>query len=233
VEDASEILNIKGEVVPVTGKDTRLKMVLRNGKILSGQNEINHNFQIEKIGISKNYLYPRATANPKAIKKIKEADAIIIGPGNHFCSIIPNLLVKGIPEAIRNSKALLIYNCNLVNKKGHTQEYTLDDYVDSINRHIGEDRIDYVIFNSKKPGANLINKYERRKDSIVFFDKNARKKRKYKIIEADLLSQDKIIHDKSDAISKMRSFIRHDSDKLARVIDEITKKQKSRWMSKK
>jgi len=105
VDKASRILNVKGNVIPVTEKDTNLFMELKNGKVLNGEEEINHNFDIEKIGISKNYLKPKAIANPKAVKAILDADLVIIGPGNHYCSIIPNFLVIGITEAIQKKFA--------------------------------------------------------------------------------------------------------------------------------
>jgi uncharacterized cofD-like protein len=221
VEEASKILNVKGEVIPVTGKDTNLFVLLKNGKKLQGENEINHNFEIEKTGIKKIYLNPKALANKKALEKIKKADVIIIGPGNYYCSILPNLLVSGISQAIRKSKAKIVYNCNLVNKKGHTEEFDLDTYVDSINGYLGADRIDFVTFNSKNPKKEIIKKYKLKNESLIKFDKNKNKQRKYEIIEADILNNKEIIHDKSDKIASVRSLIRHDSDKLARLIMKI------------
>jgi uncharacterized cofD-like protein len=103
VEEAGKILNVKGEVIPVTEDDISLRMELEDGKMLRGEHEINMNFSIEKIGIKKFYLKPKAASNPKAIEKIMEADVIIIGPGNHYCSVLPNMLVPGISSAIRRS----------------------------------------------------------------------------------------------------------------------------------
>jgi len=218
VEEAAKILNTKGEVIPVTDKDTKLFMELKNGKILKGEEEINHSQDIQKIGIKKNYLLPEAKANKKAIQRINEADLIIIGPGNHYCSIIPNFLVKGITEAIRKSKAKVVYNCNLVNKAKHTENFTLDDYVDSINDYLGGKRIDYVIYNNKKPSARLIKKYEDHKELLVKFNEKDRTNRNYKIISADILSNRRPKFSASDKLAAQRSFIRHDSEKLAKVL---------------
>ncbi len=218
VEEATEILNVKGEVIPVTNQDARLYLKLKNGKMLKGENEINHNFNIEKVGAKKIYYSPKVKANPKAIKRISEADLIIIGPGNHYCSIIPNFLVEGIPEAISRSKARVVYNSNLVNKKGHTEKFTLDDYVDSIESFIGKKKIDYVTFNIQKPSRKLVSKYKSKRESIIEFDDKCRKCRSYQIIKADLLSKKKVKLNPADAISNIRSFIRHDSDKLARTL---------------
>ena len=226
IAEAEKILNVKGEVIPVTENDANLYIELKNGKKLKGENEINHNFEIEKIGIKKIYLNPKAKAkaNKKALEKIRKADLIIIGPGNHYCSVLPNFLVSGIAEAIRKSKAKVVYNCNLVNKKGHTEKFTLDDYVNSMNKNIGSARIDYVTFNIGEPDAKLVKKYENKKELLIKWNKKNKKNKKYKkykIIEADLLSQQKVKFDKADKISKTRSYIRHDSEKLEKTLMKI------------
>ncbi|MFA6285341.1 MAG: gluconeogenesis factor YvcK family protein [Parcubacteria group bacterium] len=222
VEEAGKILNVKGEVIPVTEDDISLRMELEDGKMLRGEHEINMNFSIEKIGIKKFYLKPKAASNPKAIEKIMEADVIIIGPGNHYCSVLPNMLVPGISSAIRRSKAKVIYICNLVNKKGHTEKFGLDDYVDSVNEMIGKKRIDYVTYNIKKPSDKLIAKYRRQREELTGFFPGDRKNRNYKVIRADLLSSKVPVYSKNDAIADIRSFIRHDSRKLSKVIMMIS-----------
>lgn len=216
LEEAMKILNVKGEVIPVTNMATNLCIKLGNGKILKGENEINHNFDIEKKGIKKIYFSPDAKANPKAVKRILEADLIIIGPGNHYCSIVPNLIVKGIPEAIKKSKAKVVYNCNLVNKKGHTEKFALDDYADSINKFIGSDRIDFVTFNTKRPNEKLIKKYESQRELLIGFDES--RSRKYRVVKTNLISQENVKFSPADAIASIRSFIRHDSVKLAKTL---------------
>lgn len=218
VDEASKILNVKGEVIPVTNEHAHLFMKLKNGKILEGENEINHNFFIQKYGIEKMYFSPNVKANPRALKRIAEADLIVIGPGNHYCSILPNFLVKGISEAIRKSKASVVYNCNLVNKPGHSDFFTLDDYVDSINSFIGKARINFVTFNTKKPGKNIIEKYESKKELLIEFNLPDREKRSYRILRGDILSGKKPVFSVSDKLADKRAFIRHDSHKLAEML---------------
>jgi uncharacterized cofD-like protein len=218
VEEAAEILNIRGEVIPVTNEKVNLFVLLKNGKSIEGENEINHNFEIEEIGIKKNYLFPQALANKKAVRRILEADLVVIGPGNHYCSILPNFLVKGISEALQKTKAKVVYNCNLVNKKGHTEKFALDDYVSMINGIIGKERIDFVTFNTKNPGKSLIKKYKDSEELLVKFDSMQIKKRSYAVIRTDLLSNKKLTYSKADVIAAQRAFIRHDSEKLARVL---------------
>jgi uncharacterized cofD-like protein len=221
VEEVSRILNVKGEVIPVTKDDVSLCMELNGGKILAGQLEIWKSDIIEKSGIKNFNLKPDARANPKAISCLKESDVIIIGPGSHYGSVLPNLLVRGISRAIVKSKAIVIYNCNLVNKKGQTEKMRLDDYVCSVNNYLGGERINFAIYNTKKPDKNLVAKYERQKEILVGFLPESVLDRKYKVILADLLSSKVSVFSPHDAISSRRSLIRHDSDKLARVIMEI------------
>ena len=220
VEQAAQILNVKGEVIPVTDDDTNLFLQLQNGKFIKGENEINHNFEIEKIGIKKIYLNPRAKASKKAVQRILEADLIVIGPGNYYCSIVPNFLVKGISEAVARSKAKVVFNCNLVNKRGQTEKFDLDEYLKSINKFIGKDRIDFVVFNTKKPSQDLIKKYANKGEHLIEIKKN-NLKRKYGIIRANVLGKKETEYNPADALADVRSLIRHDSEKLAKVLMKI------------
>ena len=125
VKDASRILNIKGEVVPVVNKKVKMHIRLKNNEIMIGENKLDSSQKIRKIGVREIFLRPRVSANPEALKKIKEAEMIIIGPGDYFGSLIPNFLVQGISEAIQKTKAKVVYICNLTNKKGQTEKFTL------------------------------------------------------------------------------------------------------------
>lgn len=218
LKEAVKILNVKGEVIPVTADAVNLFLDLKDGTTIKGEAAINRSSVLEKTGIRHLYLKPRAQANAHAIKKIKEADIIVIGPGNFYCSIIPNLLVEGIADAIRVSKATVIFNCNLVNKNGHTEKFTLDDYVDVINGYLGGKRINFVTFNGKKPTSTLIQKYGKKHEFLVPFTKEDRVERSYKVIVTDLLSKAPQKYAKADMLAKYRAFIRHDFEKLAKII---------------
>ena len=207
LEEASQILNVKGEVIPVTDSGVNLYMELKNGKVLKGEprnstklslrgeHQINVNFEIEKRGIKKFYLNPKVKANKKVIQRIREADMVIIGPGNLYCSILPNFLVAGISEAVHESKATVVFNCNLVNKKGHTEKFTLDDR---------EFLIPFI--REASPVTSIGMRY------------GARAKRNYKIILTPLLNTEAPKFSKADALAEHRAFIRHDPDKLAKVL---------------
>ncbi len=218
VAEAAKILNVRGEVIPVTKTDTNLKMELRSGHILSGEHEINTDVEVGAIGIKRVFLAPSARANPRAIQKILEADLIIIGPGNHYCSIIPNLLVRGIPAAIRKSKATVVYNCNLINKRGHTDGFTLEKHVDEIHRFLGGGRIDFVTFNTKKPPRALLARYSRENGGLITFTNDKNAERRYRVLQSDFLSRHMTRVDAADKIGKTRAFIRHDAEKLGKAL---------------
>lgn len=220
VEEAIKILNAKGEVIPVTDEDMRLFIELKNGKLIKGENELDCNREIASSGIKKIFLKPRVKANKKAIERIKKADLVIIGPGDFYGSIVPNLLVDGISEAIRKSKAKIVFNCNLTNKKGQTEGFDLDQYVFEINKYIGKERIDYATFNIENPSPSLIKKYEKKegKGMVVKLNDKKQGERSFRIIRAELLSGEKIRKNPKDLISDTRSFIRHDSAKLAKIL---------------
>jgi uncharacterized cofD-like protein len=220
VEEASKILKIRGSVVPVTGTDTDLMVTLSDGTELIGEHEMNTNEAVVQKGIKKVYLSPEALANPVAVQKILEADVVVIGPGNHYCSIVPNLLVKGIPEALQKTTAKIVYNANLVNKKGHTTGYTADRYAAEINRFIGADRLDYVVFNREEPDPSLVEYYKQEGDVVILAEKENHAGR-YRIIEADIFQQNKIEKTNGDTLPVVRGYIRHDHDKLAAVLVEI------------
>lgn len=220
VEEAAKILKIRGQVVPVTGTDTDLMVTLSDGTELTGEHEINTNQQVVQKGIKKVYLEPVAEANPMAVEKILEADLIIIGPGNHYCSIVPNLLVKGIPEALQQTMARIVYNTNLVNKKGHTTGFTAERYAAEINRFIGADRLDYVVFNSEAPDESLVEYYKEEGD-IVNLVKEVEHSGRYKFVEANVLQQSAAAKQKGDTLKVVRSYIRHDHAKLAQVLMNI------------
>jgi uncharacterized cofD-like protein len=208
VEGAGRILNIKGEVIPVTLQSANLQAVLEDGQVIKGEANIDIPKHDPKLKIKKVYLKPQAKVNKKAKKNILEADLIVIGPGDLYTSIIPNLLVKGIPEAIRKSRAKKVYVCNLMTKLGETNNFTGLDFVKEIERYLGGRFLDYVIFNNKKPSADRVAKYEKEGAAFVKCSKEDFKGRKFKIIKGNFL--------------RKKGFIRHDPNKLAKALLRIT-----------
>jgi uncharacterized cofD-like protein len=218
IEEAGRILRIKGKVLPVTLKNTRLVAELKNGKKIVGEGKIYSN-EIDLINLKKLYLKPAAKVNPEIIKAMAQADKIIINPGDLYSSLIPNFLVKGMPEAIAKAKTRvkIIYIGNLMTKPGQTDGYKLLDYVRVIEKYLGKGIIDYVIYNKEMPDNKLLKKYSRQGETMVLPGDFTRIP-KTKLLSHNLLSH-KVQRVKGhDPLSHFRSLIRHDSDKLAKVI---------------
>ncbi|MDH4330572.1 MAG: YvcK family protein [Candidatus Moranbacteria bacterium] len=224
VLEAAKILNVRGSVIPVSNEKMNLRIKLKNGKVLKGESHLDDSREIKNVGVEEISLSPKVKAYKGAVDAIMKADTIVITPGDHFGSIVPNLLVDGISQALQKTKAKVVYCCNLTNKKGQTDGFDLDQYAKEVNRYIGEDRIDYVIFNSTKLPRDLVSKYEKSEgeNSVVGFDRDKMEARSYKVILADILQKRKITESVRDAIAATRSFIRHDSDQIAKVIMTVS-----------
>lgn len=220
VEEAMEILKVHGEVIPVTDDDAKLELELQDGTVLKGENEINQHKSFQEVGVKELRFAGKVKAYEKAIQRIKQADLIVIGPGNLYCSLLPNFILKDFANAIKKSRAKVVYVSNLTNKKGHTIGFDVDDYVTTMEKYIGKNRIDYVVFSSRRPAKVLIERYEQveGEDSLVIFQEGKNQKRHYELVRADIVSGKIPAQDKDDVIASTRAFIRHDSDRLARTV---------------
>jgi uncharacterized cofD-like protein len=225
IEEAGRVLAIHGRVVPVTLNKVRLRTILESGQELIGEHQINNSKLLCQTGIRKIFLKPRARANLEAVKVIQKADLIVIGPGNLYCSIIPNFLVQGIPQAIKKSKAKKVFICNLMTKYGHTDNFSVSDFVKKIENYLGQNILNSVIYNTQHPPKTLLKKYVS-EGKMVSFDKRLfqqeSRNKNIEIIGGNLLSGE--LHRQESADQVQRSFVRHDSDKLAKVILSIIKR---------
>ncbi len=211
VEEVGKILNIKGKVIPVTTHQVRLKMLLNNRKLLEGEKEVYLSQEIDQ-GYKSIYLEPFPKANPQAIEGIMNADFVVVGPGGLHTSLIPNLLVEGVAEALRVTKAKKIFVVNLMNRKGQTTKFKVSDYLEQLVRFIGEDVFDYILVNNQVPTQELIKVYEEEGD-LVHNDLNEKR-----VILAPLLGELKEA-EKNDLIK--RNLIRHNPNKLAQELMNI------------
>jgi uncharacterized cofD-like protein len=159
VEEASNILKIKGAVVPVTLDDIRLHARLNNGKMVHGETNIDIPKTRERSPIKEVWLEPKARLNPRARTILREADIVVIGPGDIYTSLIPNLLVTGMKEELKRSKAKKIYFCNLMTKKGETDHFDGNDFAREMEKYLGKDVLDYAVFNNRRPSPAVIKRY--------------------------------------------------------------------------
>jgi len=167
VSEASRILRIKGDVIPVTLDNVRLFARLVDGRVIRGETNIDIPRVKHRPAIADIWLTPNARLNPEARQAIRKADLIVIGPGDIYTSIIPNLLVRGLAQELRNTKARVAYLCNLTTKAGETDGFTARDFLETMERYLGKKVLDYAVFNNRKiPGA-IARRYTREGASVV------------------------------------------------------------------
>ncbi len=216
VEHAMKILNVQGRVIPVTGDDARLKMELCDGTILHGE-EVIEQADIQSSGVKKIFYNPLVRANPKALEAIRNADVIAIGPGSFYESVLSILSIKDIAKALSKTRAKIIFNTNLTNKRGHTSSFSAEDYATIVEEYIGKGRIDFVTLNTKNPPKELLERYEKKEgEKGIVRARNA--KHSWKLVKTDIIGVSRVRNTRGDRKSGDRSFIRHDPDKLARII---------------
>ena len=209
VERAGDILRIRGRVIPATLEKVKLVAHLKNGKVIRGQYVIS---QSNISNLEKIVLEPNPKANPKAIEAIKEADLVVVGPGDLYTSLIPNFLISGIPQALQKSRATKLYICNLMTRLGHTEGFSVRDF-NATMEHYTKTKFDYIIYNNKRPNAALLKRYAREGDALVPAVPGQAGKR---FIGADLISKKSVKRKKSDPLR--RNLIRHNQERLAMVI---------------
>lgn len=216
VELASEVLNITGRVEPITLDNVTLCAEGRDGQPIRGEYTIAHKELAERPKI---WLEPASSINPRAAEAIEEADIVVIAPGNLYGSLAPALVVPGVYEALKKSKAKKVYIANLVTKPGPTHGFKVHDFADEIERVAGGEFLDYVIYNSAQPSRELMEKYAHEGEFAVAVDQDELRHRHYKAKPSQLIADDVWAGAQAgDPLAHSRSFIRHDSDKVARQI---------------
>jgi len=215
VEQAAEVLNVEGAVKPVTTTNTNLCVDLANQqKTICGEQQITQYEGLRYFGLERFYLDPPATINESARQAILEADAVVIGPGNLYASILPHFLVAGMSEALQETNAQIIFNCNLMIKYGHTDGFCVQDFVREVETYVGAGVIDSVLYNTQMPSSDLLERYQEEGAPVRFDDSRARENSAPTYIGEDVMA-DAIYSEAPKKDLLRRTLIRHDSDKLA------------------
>lgn len=220
VELASEILNVKGVVEPITL--TNVKLAMRDGSGVETRGE----FQISEMDFHSErpelWLEPAPEPNPRAVRAIETADIVVVAPGQLYSSLAPALIVPGVGEALARTKAFCVYVCNLVTKPGQTDGYQVSDFADEIERFAGHPFLDAVLFNTEQPSDELLEKYAKAGEKSVNYDEDRLQGKQYVAAGAKLLSGSIWKNtNTSDPIAAARTFIRHDSDAVANAIIKL------------
>lgn len=166
IKEIKRLLNIEHEVLPSTLDRSELYAVLENGKTIKGETNIDIPKHSGKLKIKKVFLKPRAKAYPQALQAVKKADIIVIGPGDLYSSLAQILLTEGMADSLRNSKAKKIYICNLMNKYGETNDYSVEDFTDKIEKLIGG-QVDRVIYNNKKILPQRVSRFRKKNPELL------------------------------------------------------------------
>jgi len=208
---ASEVLNIAGDIYPSTLDDVRLRATLADGTELVGEVAISGSFLGEKASTKPRHERivhlsidpPDAQPPQRALDALAAADLILIGPGSLYTSVIPNLLIKPIAEALRGAKALRVYVCNVMTQPGETDAYAAEDHLSAIVEHAGL-VVDAMILNGRRPSESILQAYAKENQFPVQFDAGAIRELGVTPFFGDIIAEG--------------NFVRHDSAALAETI---------------
>lgn len=223
IAEAARLLNVRGEVLFVSKQPTTLSARLSDGSVIKSEHELDEPVVKKRAAVEK-LMLSKAEADERALDAISRADAIILGPGDLYTSTFPNLLVPGIAEAIRLSKARKILITNIMTKLGQTDGFKASAFVHEANRYLGGNGatvIDTVIVNTRKPEADVLARYKKEKAAFVEPDVPEIKKAGANVIAESVISGQ--IHKKSKGDALQRSHIRHDAEKTAEIIWNLIK----------
>jgi len=211
IDASAKVLAIRGKVLPATLTDVSLWAKLADGRIIEGESKITEAMgQIRQIG-----CHPAdPVALPAALAAIKEADYIIIGPGSLYTSIIPNLLVPAIRQALAQVTVPRVYVCNIMTQPGETDNYSVADHIRAIEKVCEERIFDAVLAQRTAPSPQSLQLYAQEHSHPVFLDREEVGKMGYRIVLANVMAEDEVT-----------AKVRHDPQRLARVL--------WRWYAKK
>jgi len=204
-----EVLSITGRVLPVTIDDIHLRAHFEDGSIIVGESKIAEVKDERYSRIKRVELIPQnAKVLPECLKAIEEADLVVLGPGSLYTSIIPNLLLNGIVDAIINSRALKLYVCNVMTQPGETDGYTVSEHIRELFNRSGKKLFNYCLVNNKQIPPDILKRYIEDGAKLVEVDES-------RVLELGV----KLMSTQTADISN--KFIRHDPDRLAREILRI------------
>ena len=209
VKQSQNIFNITGKVLPVTMEEIKICAELEDGTVIESKDKIPEVINEKTCKINRIYINPsNCKPAPGVIDAIMQADAVIIGPGSLYTNVIPNLLVKGVAKAIKETKAFKIYVSNLMTEPGQTDNYTLSEHIKAINEHVGKGVIEYCIYDTGEIVPEYLRKYNMEGSELVEQDTSKVK------IEGVYLIQRNLSYIEN-------GYIRHNPDAIAASIIQL------------
>lgn len=204
IKEMSRVLAVRGQVLPASEEDVVLKAEMADGSVVVGESII----PLQGSRIKRVFLDPpRPKPLEAALRAIEEADAIVIGPGSLYTSILPNLLVSGMADAIRKSNALKMFVCNVMTQPGETDGFTASDHLKAIHDHVGDGLFHCVLANNCEPPDRVARQYRKKGAVAVRLDSDRIKQYGYDVI--------------ADNFLQYETYVRHDTGRLSRRIVEL------------
>ncbi len=201
IKESSQVLAIRGRVIPSTLDKVNLIAQYKDGSYIEGEDQIpKRQVPIEKVRLKPEGVSP----TPEVIKAIEQAQIIVLGPGSLYTSVIPNLLIKEITDAVVASDAVKVYVCNIMTQAGETDGYSASEHLNVLIKHSHPRLLDYCIVNTASVPEDILKRYLQENSSMVAADTYKIRALGYRAIEDDIIS--------------VKEFVRHDPEKLAKII---------------
>lgn len=202
IKEISRVLNVKGEIHPISDEMMSLHAEMEDGTIVSGESKIPLvNKRIKRVFLSPQPVHPL----PNAVQSIQQADLVVISPGSLYTSILPNLIIPKIDKAMQETKAKVVYVCNVMTQAGETTGYSAADHVQAIDEHIGEGCVDSIVVQNEPIKQRVRAVYAEENATPVVYDTE-------RLLEMGL----EIIED--DIIDHSKTALRHNTDKIAKLL---------------
>lgn len=207
IKEISRVLNVKGEILPISNENMVLHAEMVDGVVVSGESKIPlANKRIKRVFLTPEYVRPL----PNALEAINKADLVVISPGSLYTSILPNLIIPKIDHAIRKTKGKVVYVCNVMTQAGETAGYTASDHVRAICRHIGEGSVDSIVVHNESIKQTVRDVYAEENAEPVIYDIEQLLEMGLQIIEGDI-------------VEYTQNTVRHNTEKISKLLYSILK----------
>jgi uncharacterized cofD-like protein len=201
LQESSKVLAVRGQVLPSSAKPVKISAMMTDGTVIDGES----NIPVARKCIHRVIMEPAdVPAVQSALDAIRDADLVILGPGSLYTSVIPNLLVKDIAEALRNTRAMRMYVCNVMTQPGETDGYSASDHLRALTDHGGAGIVDYVLVNVEEIAVCLLDQYAKQNACPVEADIPELERMGVTVVPAQIVSE--------------TNLVRHDPDRLAKLI---------------
>lgn len=208
IQEISRVLNVKGQIYPISNENLSLHAKMADGSIVSGESNIpRHPSPIKSVYLSPQPVKPLH----HAVEALEKAHLVVISPGSLYTSILPNLIIPKVAETLKNTRGKVVYVCNVMTQVGETTNYTAADHVQAIIDHIGADIIDAIIVHNEPISKAMRTLYAEEQSEPVVLDKQRLIDLGLEVIEGDIIDQAK-------------PYLRHDTEKIANLLYSLIDK---------